>query len=219
MSGKKGGANAALAEMDRVLEFTSRKHTTMGAVSELALIVMITAVLFAAIVSIFFFTVVSSVENQVVQNNTKRIVTGLVDDFTLALDPAQRQIVKEALTGHLAPPDMSDEDKRVAEQNAVLTKNALTALGIGAGILLFLAIVLYGVARHVALGSKTLRGRMPGIGYPSLSFVIGTTLLTAVAVVFTETFFLFAVARNYRSIDPNVIRKTILQNMVDFANS
>ena len=209
----------ALAEMDRVLEFTSRQHTPLGAASELAMIVLVTAVLFAGIVAIFFFTAVSSVENQVVRANTNRIVTGLVDDFTLALTPAELVVVKDALENHLKPPDMSAEDQQVAQQNAKLLTNALTALGIGAGILIVIAVVLYAAARHVALDSKTVRGRMPGVGYPSLPFVFGVTLMTAVAVVFTETFFLFAVARNYRSIDPNVIRKTILEDLTDFAKS
>lgn len=216
---KRSADAVALAEMDKVLEFTSRKHTALGAASELALIVMVTAILFAAIVSIFFFTVVSSVENQVVRANTKRIVTGLVDDFTLALTPEERTVVKDALQGHLKPPDMTAADAEVAAQNAKLTRQALTALGIGAGILLVLAIILYAAARHVALNSTSVRGRMPGVGYPSIASVMGVTLLTAVAVVFTETFFLFGVARNYRSIDPNVIRKAILTNMTEFASS
>ena len=149
---------------------------------------IINVVFVATFISIFFFTYGAYIEKKIAREQVELAV----DDLTYNIKYfAGNQIAP--LVNSLSPPNMEEEDKKVAESNSKLIWNVAKLLTLffvgGMGI-------AYGVSR-----------------YYNTDFVVSIkrNVIILIFIAITEYIFLTFIGAKYRSLDPNVVKKTILQ--------
>ena len=169
---------------------------------------------FSLFVGFFFFVVAARVEKTIVQNQVQGTVQSLVRELKQVLSPTQRAALS-AQVATLNPPDMKQEDGAVSSGNQKLVRDAFTALGpiFVVGLLVVVAMFLV----------RRASGKKKGIQKNAAGYNLGTlfahNLLILFFVAVTETLFLFSVAYNYRSLDPQVVKRTIVNTLLSFSNN
>lgn len=143
--------------------------------------------IFSVFVCIFYFTYASVVEKNIVIKEIDYLVDDMTENFTnigikLPLKP-------------LKAPDMSDADKSVQDTNNKLIKQATQAIGILAGVCVFISILLYYFYR-----------------FNIKDILIGNFILL-LFIALTEFYYSTFIAANYDSVDKNVIKLHILENL------
>jgi hypothetical protein len=166
--------------------------------------ILVMVALYTVFVSIFFFTYGAYVEKSVVQNNAKLLVEGLVGDisfFGKEISPSDMKTL-EKLLQKIQLPDTTGMDTKVAQQNKEITKQTAIVVGVGAIIAIVIAIIFWWL-----IVKKTWKDFGINIMVKSLLllFIVGCT----------EFFYFTFISKNYRSLDPNVAKKAIIQSIQD----
>ena len=167
--------------------------------------ILVMVALYTVFVSIFFFTYGAYVEKSVVQNNAKLLVEGLVGDisfFGKEIIPKNDMTALETLLKKIQLPDTTGMDTKVAQQNKEITKQTAIVVGVGAIIAIVIAIIFWWL-----IVKKTWKDF--GIN------IIVKSLLLLFIVGCTEFFYFTVISKNYRSLDPNVAKKAIIQSIQD----
>ena len=94
---------------------------------------------------------------------------------------------------------MNIKDEKVKKQNDATIKKALTFVGILAGIIAVLVLFLGFYFKWDAFYIK---------------YLFFSSLFSLIFVAITETAFLFLIAKGYYSVDPNKIKKRIVDNLL-----
>jgi hypothetical protein len=166
--------------------------------------ILVMVALYTVFVSIFFFTYGAYVEKSVVQNNAKLLVEGLVDDisfFGKKIMPSDMAAL-EKLLKNLKLPDTTEMDNQVTQQNKEITKQTAMVVGVGAIIAIVIAIIFWWL-----IVKKTWK-------YFGINIMVKSLLLLFI-VGCTEFFYFTVISKNYRSLDPNVAKKAIIQSIQD----
>lgn len=150
-------------------------------------------ILIAIFITIFFFTYVKNVEETIVQKQ--------ISDSIVSLKNEPLLINYDFKNLNLQTPDLSSEDTSVENSNKTLETEAFKSLLIICGIGLFLIIV-------ATIIFKLNVKQMILISIPGL-----------VVVGITEFIFLNFFAKNYITLDPNMIKKGIVQGIINYSNS
>ena len=163
--------------------------------------ILLSFVLAATFISIFFFTYVSSVEEEIIKTQISNIVDEFTKSAVVMLPPDELEVVKAIITANLTMPDMSDEDKQASDTNSALLKKTIVIVSIlvGSGGLIILIMWLY--------------YRFDILEITKYSIII----LALVAV--TETLFVTLVTKNFILVDQNYFNTLILTNLYNYANS
>lgn len=170
-------------------------------------------VLFACFVTGFFFTIVVWEENKSVEDNTNRVVRELVQDLHDSVPPILVTSLK-ASTQDMTAPDLSKEDKSVADTNAKLLNDVLLVSGIAAGAGVVFIIAVWAIMRMRA-GWRTARS---GIDYPDMRKLVVENLILLGWIAGAEITFLFFIAGRYRTLDGNVVRAEFIKTLRKFGN-
>jgi len=157
--------------------------------------VVLSVLLISSFIAIFFFTYASRVERAIVIRQTEQLVDSLVGGSS-ALFPDQSYI-RDAVQ-NLSVGDMTRDDERIRVKNQQLFKKAALFIGIFAGCLFVVAVVLIYVSK---LDWKRL---------------LATNLVILFVVALVEFLFLTFVAQNYISFDPNYVKYIVLDNLQKF---
>lgn len=169
-------------------DFKPYASTTVGILMSVALI--------AAFLGIFFFTYAKTVERKIVVDNVKYTVRDLTENLNIFIpDETSKNIEKQLSEIKLG--DMSAIDKEVDDANKELLKKAFKFLG----IVLVVGLGLAGIIAYVY-----------NVDFLTL-FVRNLILLAGVAL--TEFVFLRYVATDFISANPNVIKKTVVEVIMD----
>lgn len=163
-------------------------------------------ILIASFISVFFFTYVSKVEGQIVQNQMARIVNDLTSGNELILTPDQKRIIGTVIQSGLKTPDMSDVDAKVEANNNELKKKALKIFG---------TMVLVGCAIIAAIYVK-YKGTDKAI---NLTEIVQYSMIILALVAATEFIFVSEITKNYEIIDPNYVRYLILDNFKTYSQT
>ena len=147
--------------------------------------------LIAGFLGVFFFTYAAGVEADIVKNNVKVITDDLMELISPALNPIQKQ----QLRNELQLPDMTHEDEKVSQSNATLTADAYSQLIIIVDIALTIAFILSVIYKH-----------------PFMK-ILGFNLIVLGFVGLTEFTFINFLPRKYISADTNYTRYTILKDL------
>lgn len=157
--------------------------------------VMLSVALVATFVSLFFFTYVAEVEQQIVQLQMSRIVTDLLTPVKLMMSPSQIGTIKERLKT-VTLPDTSAQDAQVEATNKTLRNRAFGIFfGSTGGIILLLGILRFFV-------------------YYDLTRLVVRNLLAIAFVAGTYFLFVTFVVRNFYLIDSNYVRYVVLENVL-----
>lgn len=156
--------------------------------------VILHVVLISSFIGIFFFTYGSYVEQQVIKSQMDYIVKDMVGDLNNFIPSGSKSTIN-ATIGQIQPPDMSKEDADAQNNNSKLLKQALTVLGIvfaiGMGTTIWMSY-------HYNFSMKEL---------------LKTDLIILGFVALTEFCYLTFIGKNYRSGDPNYVKKALVESL------
>ena len=153
---------------------------------------LVSLTIFSVFLIIFYFTYASYIENQILNNQIKILVDNLtynIKDFNIDTNYLLKIINETKL------PDLSKEDNEVTNTNAQLIKKALLIFGIFSLISLIIIFIICYVYKV------------------NIKQILKNNFILLVFVAITEIFFLNVIAKSYRSVDPNVIKKNFINNL------
>lgn len=163
--------------------------------------IILSFILTATFISIFFFTYVANVEADIIKTQISNVINDFANSTNLVLTPTQKSKIGKIIVENLSMPDMSEEDANAQKTNNQLVKKSVIIFGILVGVGILLVFVLWYFNRFDILD------------------IIKYSLVILAIVAMTELFFVTVVIKNYRLIDQNYISYLILNNLEKYANS
>lgn len=165
-------------------------------------------------VMVFYIYILSAIEAKVVSRNTSRTVEAVVETFTLPLEPSVMTSLNEAVQ-KLEVPDMAAQDKVAKENNDRLDRNSYLAVGPSVAlVVLVVASLIYGLHKRVVNQGLF---RCPGVTYPDWASIAKGVSMSVTASIVVYMVFSVIVPLNYRSVDSAVVKGTILDTIINFA--
>jgi len=164
---------------------------------------------YAVFVGFFFFTYGAYTEKKVVRNEISILVDNFTEDFIFFGQqtlPDEFQNIKQYINSITAP-DLSEADKKVDENNSKLIKQAIITLSITFVVCIGLSVVVW----YFGFTKKQRTTE------PYTDFMQRIVLLIII-VAFVEFLFFTLVAGNYRPVDPNSIKKKLVESLQNYAN-
>lgn len=155
----------------------------------------------ALFLTTFFFTIAAIQEKAIVENQINFILDDFLQNTFGPINDSDKKILKNNLDTELnkVKEDLKKEDIKVKKLNDETTKNAFIFVGI------ILAVVIVLVLFQAIIFKWNL-GDFKFLGFSVISSLI--------FVAITETVFLFIIAKGYYSVDPNQIKKRIVDNLL-----
>lgn len=163
--------------------------------------VVLQVTLIVVFISVFFFLYATKIEEKIVTTQIDRLISSFTQDLSIILDESEKTKLKNFLQKMQGPQDMSESDVETKENNDKLIKKTTIVISIlfAAGIITTIILCIY-----YNLDSWT---------------IIKTSLFGLLACAITEFVFLTYIAAEYRSLDPNSIKKALVIALEDYANS
>lgn len=161
--------------------------------------------LVSAFLGVFYFTYVDKIEREIIIGQVSSVVSDFTSTASFLMSPLAKQSAREYFS-KLVPVDMSEQDAAAEKKNGWLEKQAFILLGtlILCGILFFIghAIFVYksGYIRESA-------------------YVLIESLIMLTCIGVTEFCFLTVISRNFFIADPNVIKKEVVDKLIEFQTS
>lgn len=157
--------------------------------------IIVSVTLFSIFLSVFYFTYTSRIEEEILTIQIKNLVNNLSGGIKkLNLDKNQIKKVIDNIT----LPDLSKQDKEVEDHDNQLKKKAFFIFGI---ISLVCVILMFIFAYFYNVNVK--------------SIILGNLLLLCF-VALTEWFFLNFVAKSYMSLDINMVKRILIEEIEKF---
>ena len=155
--------------------------------------------LIALMIGIFYFTYVPVVEKQVVKREVGDVMDSIANDIHSLIPKEDLNALKPIIDQYIQAPNMRKQDAEAAAKNKALMFKAAKYLGI---LLAVSAVVVLGIWYFYGLDMTDLL-----ITNGILLVVVGITYFTFVTFVI----------KNYRSTDPNFVKRAIVQTLLDFS--
>jgi len=156
--------------------------------------------LFSLFLGIFYFTYASKIENDILSIQIKNLIDNLTGDLNnLNLDENTKNQLKDAINIKNKP-DLSDEDKNVKDTNKKIIIKTSKIFGSFLFISTFIIILLYFTTKI------------------DIKSILITNIILLIFVAIAEVLFLNLVAKNYRSLDPNVVKQNIVKQILNLKN-
>lgn len=166
--------------------------------SEIFAQVILSFVLIATFISIFFFTYIAKVENDIIKSHINNSVKTLTKDLEIFMTPEKRKLIREMI---IAIPDNSEVDKEIDTHNKQLLDKTIITFS----IIIAIGIILLGVL------------------WWFYRFNIFETVKYSVIMLFLTAIFYFLfityITREYILVDQNYISYVIISALNDYANS
>ena len=167
---------------------------------------------YTAFVGFFFFTYGAYTEKKVVGNQIDTLVDSFSEDFIFFAGQTDSGEVLLKKIGETIsatnPPDLSEVDAKVEKSNSELIKTAIIVLSITFLVFLMLSIAVW----YFGLSKKEKR-KDP---YPS---IVQRIILLMIIVMLVEFLFFTLVAGNYSPVDPNNIKKALVESLQKYAKN
>ena len=161
-------------------------------------------ILISTFISIFFFLYAGKqIEPKVITSQVDRVIEELTEDMKIILSDSQKQQLK-TIFSNMTPPDMTEEDKKAAESNKQLLKNAAIFLGVTLVVgFIIIAILVFKYK----------------IDFKDLKEILIENMVILLCVAATEFAFLSFIAKSYRSLDPNTIKAGLINTLDNYSKS
>jgi len=160
--------------------------------------ILLHVLLMSIFLTIFFFTIAKNVEKQIVEDQVKYIMDDLIGNTFKGLDNNEKELIKKQVDEEFSSDSLKNEDIKVIQQNKKVFDKSLIFLSILCSILIVIIVIMYIIYRFEFSYIKLL-----GI----------SALFSLIMVALTETSFLFLIAKNYLSADPNNIKLKIIEKL------
>lgn len=154
---------------------------------------LVSLTIFSLFLSIFYFTYASNVENEILNIQIKNLVDNLTSNIKDFNNIDRGYLIN--LINNTKFPDLSKEDNDVSNTNSSLIKKALLIFGIFSLITTIIIIIICYIYKINILQ------------------ILKVNIILLIFVALTEIFFLNIIAKSYRSLDPNVVKKNFINNL------
>jgi len=163
--------------------------------------IILSFILLATFISIFFFTYVASVEGQMIKNQIDDTMKSFLSGTKLLLPENIRAKIKTILDEKLKIPDMSQQDQDSADKNKKLINQSMLIFG----ILLAVGVTAIGIIWY----------------FYRYSFmrVLKYSFLILCVIALTEFIFVTFVIKNYRLIDQNYLNYLVIDTLDNYKKS
>ena len=150
--------------------------------------------IYAIFLVIFYFTYAVQVENQILDIQINDIMGDITTDIKDVITDQQAATLRNILD-NITLPDLSSDDIVVEKSNANILKYSIIAISVFTALCI-LSIILMHYFYKIDISHNIVK-----------NFVI----LFFIAI--TEILFLNFVSKSYKSLDPNVVKKLIIQKI------
>lgn len=163
--------------------------------------IVLSFVLIATFISIFFFTYVSHVEETMVKDQINTVVGNFVNSSNLVLSESEKETIGNAILNNISVPDMSGDDRDAENTNKSLLKKSILIFSVMGGIGMVIVLILWRIYKF------------------SLTTVLKYAFSMLVVIALTELIFVTLVIKNYVLIDQNYLYYLILNNLNAYSRS
>lgn len=163
---------------------------------------------FSVFVCLFFFIGASRIEKSIVQTQIQNTVQELVQEIKNVLPPAERAALATQIQSITAP-DMSSQDQAAADNNKRLVEQSCMVL-----------IPVFVVGLVVVIGAYFgYKKKFKEAPQFSLKQMFAHNGIVLAFVFLTELVFMLGIAANYKSLDPQVVKRVVVNSMLSYANN
>lgn len=152
--------------------------------------------------TIFFFTVGNKIEGDIVKKQVNFLINDLIGNTFNVLSTTEKNNIKSKLDTLFNKDSFKQQDEQVSNNNKKIFNEAIYSLVIFVVIILILILI---IGLHNKWSKKML------------SIFINISIFTLIFIAIAEISFMFLIASNYISTDPNKIKEKILDEL--FKNS
>jgi len=198
-------------------EFSKGKLTNSAFAMKVVFITLIITIFFAGFIAVFFFYIAAGVEKNVVKTSTLTFVKEIMDSLDTFLPKTEVAKLK-AILAKTKMPDFAKQDAEVQAKNAALKKKTTIVLASAAAVVAVVLIVTY--FSYKAFQDKKLKGlAVSGIDLPDMGqvFAVAATCFGGVAIA--EIAFLFLIGKNYKPLDGNAVKKSVIDDIISKINT
>ena len=149
----------------------------------------------ALFLTIFFFTIAQYFEKKIIENQIDFVIDNFVGNSLKSLPKDKSEEFKQQINNAFDKQDLSKDDEKIKKENKNISTKAWIFVGTLSGIILFITVIIGFIYKWE-------------IYY--LKFLFHSSLISLVLVAITETLFMFLIAQNYLSADPNQIKSKIV---------
>lgn len=163
---------------------------------------------FSVFVCIFFFVGASRIEKSIVQSQIQSTVKELVSEIKNVIPPDARTALATQIQS-LTAPDMSKQDSDAAANNKKLIEQSCMVLVPVFVVGLIIVIGAYYGYKHKYKAPPEF----------SLQQLFAHNGIILGFVCLTELLFMLGIAANYRSLDPQVVKRVVVNSVLNYAKN
>ena len=152
----------------------------------------------ALFLTVFFFTIAQYFEKKIIEDQIDFVIDDFVGNSLKPVKETTKKEIKREINNAFAKQDFSKVDENVRKENKKISIKAWIFVGILLSII-FVIVVIFGFKYKWE------------IYY--LKFLFNSALISLIFVAITETLFMFLIAQNYLSADPNEIKLKIIETI------
>lgn len=169
--------------------------------SEISAQIILSFILIATFISIFFFTYIAKIENEIIESHIDNSVKVLTKDLDIFTTPEKRKVLKEIVIRSINVAENSEIDKEIDRHNKKLFDNTVIIFSIILGIGLLIVSLLWWFYRFDI--------------FHTIKYSLIMLILTAVVYFLFITY----ITRKYILIDQNYISYLIISALDEYSNS
>lgn len=152
----------------------------------------------ALFLTIFFFTIAQYFERKIIEDQIDFVIDDFVGNSLNPLSHEKKKDLKKKIDNAFDNEDFTNADESVKKQNQKISNRAWIFVGVLLGIIIFLVTILGFIYKWESY---------------YLKFLFNSSLISLIFVAITETLFMFLIAQNYLSADPNKIKLKIVDTL------
>ena len=153
----------------------------------------------ALFLTIFFFTIAQYFEKKIIQDQISFIIDDFVGNSLKPVSEDTKKNIKDEINKVFSQQDLSKlDDNSVKKDNKKIFDKAWIFVGILLGIIVVIVIIFGFIFRWEKY---------------YLKFLLNSSLISLIFVSITETLFMYLIAQNYLSADPNKIKSKIIETL------
>ena len=154
----------------------------------------------ALFLTVFFFTIAQYFEKKIIEDQIDFVIDDFVGNSLKPVPKTTKDEIKKKIDGAFDKQDLSKADESIRKENKKISTKAWIFVGALLGIISVIVLIfgfIYRWDRYY------------------LKFLFNSALISLIFVAITETLFMFLIAQNYLSADPNQIKMKIIKTLDD----
>lgn len=152
----------------------------------------------ALFLTIFFFTIAQYFEKKIIEDQIDFVIDDFIGNSLKPVSETTKKEIRKEINKAFDKQDFTKADKSIIKENNKISKKAWMFVGI-------LLVVIFIIVLTFGFIYKWERYY--------LKFLFNSALISLIFVAITETLFMFLIAQNYLSADPNQIKLKIIETI------